>query len=181
MTILPKLLTAALSWPLPWYAPGKCPETPDERDSRVTTIVVANYVESRDPPEGWGLTPDDLAWAGLVVTYHESRRWSLEVHDGSKRGDNDASVCLGQIHGGGDELAGVDIDATRRCFRAVNVHLATHWRRCLSSSSDPSAWNMGAVFSGYGTGHSCNPLHDSPHIGKGWALKRGQHWWRVSR
>lgn len=174
------LLATALAAPGPWYPPGKDPETPCERHQRYETITTALAVEAEEL-QGWGWSTPDRAWAGYVVTRAESGRWRLEVHDGTRRGDNGESVCLGQIRGGGDGLVGTSPEATRACVRAVYEHLAHHWDRCLYRRTKPSAWAMGAVFAGYGTGHSCDPLHDSPHLGRGWALKRGQSWWAVRR
>jgi hypothetical protein len=173
------ILATALAASGPWYPPGEDPESPCERQQRYETIATALAVEAIELEDGWGWSAADRAWAGYVVTRHESGRWRLEVHDGSRRGDRGQSVCLGQIRHGDESLIGTSLEATRACVRAVYEHLAQHWERCLYYRPEPSAWAMGAVFAGYGTGHSCNPQHNSPHLGKGWALKRGRHWWQV--
>lgn len=178
MSLAAYLTAIAVSLPAPWYPPDEPVETCAERLDRVMLIAEAHAIEAELIPDGWGWDARDLALAGLVVTWHESGRWRLEVHDGSKRGDGGKSVCIGQIHGGTEDLVGTSLEATRRCVREVYRHLGTHWRRCLRADRAPEAYALGAVFAGYGTGHSCDPMHDSPHLGRGWALSRAEVWWR---
>lgn len=139
------LLAAMLSLPGPWYAPDKQPETEAERAARLGLIAEAIVQETRTE---W------LAWAVLVKTFHESRRWAVEVHEGSARGDGGRSICLGQIWDGGEELAGTDLESTRRCIRTAIRHLAYHARRCKVRRIDEGT--ISVIYAGYGTGHSCS-------------------------
>lgn len=179
MTLAAKLLTVALALPAPWYPPERPPETGLERALRIQRLTEALVLEAKNPPACWRWSTADLAWAGLVITWWESGRWRVEVHDGTRRGDAGRSVCLAQIHDGGEELVGTDLASTRRCIRTAYEHLARHARRCLPKDAEPSPWHMAAVFTGFGTGHSCDPAHDSPHLGSNWALERARQWWRL--
>lgn len=164
------LWTAALSLPEPYYPPGRAPETCAERAERVAVIALAIEAETHDADhwaEDW--EREDWAWAAFAKTYDESRRFALEVHDGRARGDHRQSVCLGQIYGGGDELVGVSLEATRRCYREVLRHLQLHQRRCRVLV--PTRAGLERVFSGYGTGFSCGP--------RAWANRRAALWARL--
>ena len=164
--------TAMLPLPAPYYAPGKAPETCAERAERLTVPAYAIAYETEDADvwaEGW--TRWDWVSAGIAKTYAESRRFALEVHDGRARGDRGQSVCLGQIMGGGDELVGVDLEATRRCYREVFRHLQLHQRRCRVLV--PTREGLARVFSGYGTGHSCSAT-------RRWAVRRAAMWARLT-
>ena len=114
----------------------------------------------------------DWAWATFVKSWHESRRFALEVHDGRKRGDGGRSICLGQIWGGSEKLTGTDLEATRRCYHEVLRHLLMHAQRCSVGGARRSA--VSGMFAGYGTGSSC-----SGRIR--WAQTRPLLWTRVSR
>lgn len=162
---------AALQAPAPWYPPGRCPETSAERAERLTVIATAIDLETHDADiwaEGW--EREDWAWAAFAKTWHESRRFALEVHDGRLRGDRGASVCLGQIMHGGESLVGTSLEATRRCYREVFRHLQLHQRRCRVFV--PTVTGVARVFSGYGSGYSCSASWS-------WAVRRAAMWERL--
>jgi hypothetical protein len=168
MTFIARLLAAALLLPQPYYLPGHEPETAAERANRIEVIVSAAVDESQKV-EGWPGSPEDLAAAILSVTWFESRRWALEVHDGARRGDHGASVCLAQIWTYDRSLAGTSPEATRRCFRKAAQILAMHANRCgIRHMNEP---NMARLLGAYGTGRTC---HTMP-----WARKRARLWARL--
>lgn len=126
--LVARLVALALSLGQPYYPPGKAPETAAQREERVSAIIrAADAVE--DPPE-WPGTHDELVAALLAVSWYESGRWRLEVHDGRVRGDHRRSVCLAQVHGGGDDLVGTDFEATVRCFRRAAEIFASNSSVC---------------------------------------------------
>ncbi len=168
MTFFARLLAAALVLPQPYYLPGHEPETAAERASRIEMIVSSAVTESREV-EGWPGTPEDLAAAILSVTWFESRRWALEVHEGRRRGDHGASVCLAQIWTYDRSLAGTSPEATRRCFRKAAQILSMHANRCGIRKMDEM--NMARLLGAYGTGRTC---HTMP-----WARKRARLWGRL--
>ena len=144
--LLESLLALALSWPHPWYPPGKNPETPEQYQERIGTIVQAVTMETQDR---------ELATAVLVLTYQESR-WRVDVHDGSKLGDHGRAACLGQIHVSWrvpkqdwEALTGTGLEATRRCVGTVAGLLGGYRRMCGS-------WE--GAFSGYASGRGCTVL-----------------------
>ena len=165
MAFFARLLAAALALPGPWYLPGHEPETADQRAQRVETIVTAAIAESHQV-EGWPGTDDELAAAMLSVTWFESRRWALEVHDGARRGDHGSSVCLAQIWSHDRSLAGTSPEATRRCFRKAAQILGMHAARCGIRRVDEM--QMARLLGAYGTGRTC---HTMP-----WARKRARLW-----
>jgi hypothetical protein len=172
MTLAVSIFVAALSLPGPWYPPGRCPEADAQRAERLAVIALALAAETHDADdwaEDW--LRADWAWAAFVKTWHESRRFAVEVHDGRKRGEL-GEVCLGQIMGGGDDLAGTDIESTRRCYREVLRLLQLHRQRCLVRV--PSIAGVTQIFSGYGSGYSCS----SSWL---WAQQRAAMWGRLQR
>lgn len=174
MSLAVALYTAALAGPLPYYPPGRCPETGAQRAERMATIALAIDAETERAGEwapGW--TRADWAWMVFVKLRAESRFFSVEVHDGRARGDRGASVCLGQIMGGGPELVGTGLDNTRRCVHEALRHMQIHRERCRVRSATPRG--VAVVFAGYGTGHSCNPDFVSRHSGR-FARRRAAAW-----
>lgn len=169
------IYVTALGQPGPYYPPGRCPETDQERALRMATIAIAIDFETHDA-DHWaeGFAREDWAWMGYTKTRLESRRFAVEVHDGTARGDGGVSVCLGQIYGGGAELVGIDLAATRRCYREVFRYLQLHQVRC--NVWKPTPTGVAIVFAGYGTGSSCNADHVSPVLGAGWARRRANAW-----
>jgi hypothetical protein len=165
MSFLARLLAAALVLPPPYSLPGRDPETAAARASRIEVIVSAAVSEA-NAVEGWPGTREELAAAILSVTWFESRRWSLEVHDGARRGDKGASVCLAQIWTYDRSLAGTSPEATRRCFRKAAEILAMHANRCGIRRVDEM--QMARLLGAYGTGRTC---HTMP-----WARKRAHLW-----
>ena len=138
------LLAAALSWPAPWYAPGKNPETRVAYEARVVTIVRAVADTTED---------QELALAALLKMYHESR-FRLDVHDGTRLGDAGNAACLGQLHVSRDlpradwlGLVGTRYEPTRRCVGAT-VRLLARYRAWCGS------W--AGAFSAYATGKGCS-------------------------
>ncbi|HVG83201.1 MAG TPA: hypothetical protein VM820_01745 [Vicinamibacterales bacterium] len=182
MQLSEALLTILLRLPGPWEAPATA-EPPEARQERLAIIAEAIALETEQTPAGWRLGSRRMA-AGVLVTWHdEGWRFHRDVHSGKRRGDHRRSVCLGQLRQGllvsrAEWLAsmGTDLEATRMCARLTARVLAMHADRCLSDAPEPTAWSFGKAVAGFGTGHSCNPLHVSPTLGKGWALKRGQRW-----
>jgi hypothetical protein len=165
MSFLARLLAAALVLPPPYYLPGHDPETAAARAHRIEVIVSAAVSEAK-AVESWPGTREELAAAILSVTWFESRRWSLEVHDGARRGDKGASVCLAQIWTYDRSLAGTSPEATRRCFRKAAEILAMHANRCGIRRIDEML--MARLLGAYGTGRTC---HTMP-----WARKRAHLW-----
>jgi hypothetical protein len=102
----------------------------------------------------------------LSITWFESRRWALEVHDGARRGDHGASVCLAQIWSHDRSLAGTSPEATRRCFHKAAQILGMHAARCGIHRVDEM--QMARLLGAYGTGRTC---HTMP-----WARKRARLW-----
>src|SRR5215831_4021911 len=170
MSFFARLLAAALLLPPPYYLPGHEPETAAERARRIEVIVSAAVSESQ-AVEGWPGTQEELASAILSVTWFESRRWALEVHDGARRGDKGASVCLAQIWTYDRSLAGTSPEATRRCFRRAAEILAMHANRCGIRRVDEI--QMARLLGAYGTGRTC---HMMP-----WARKRARLWASLMR
>lgn len=164
------LLAAALSLPAPYGAS-------EDRPERIATIATALDQEARSD----GVWPREAyAYLALVTMWNESRRFAKDVHTGARRGDRGKSVCLGQIKGGGSELAGTDLAATRRCVAEVLRHLQYHRKRCKVNA----VTRLGAakISVGYGTGWSCDPhfVHVISKREFGWN-RSGQwarFWWR---
>jgi hypothetical protein len=165
MTFFARLLAAALALPPPYYSPGHEPETAAARSARIEVIVSAAVDEAK-AAEGWPGTREQLAAAILSVSWFESRRWALEVHAGTRRGDRGASVCLAQIWTGDRSLAGTSPEATRRCFKKAAEILALHAGRCGIRQIDE--FQMARLLGAYGTGRTC---HSMP-----WARKRAHFW-----
>jgi hypothetical protein len=164
-TLAARLLTVALALPGPYYPPGHAPETASERAARVELIVTA---ASRAADDGeWPGTPADLAASVLTVSWYESRRWALEVHDGRKRGDHGSSICLAQIWSKDRTLAATTPEATRRCFeRAVEI-LELHAHRCGIRNIDEE--RIARLFGAYGTGRTCHAMDWSRNRARTWA------------
>jgi hypothetical protein len=170
MTFFARLLAAALALPTPWYPPGHEPETAAARSARIEVIVDAAVAEAKSVA-GWPGTQEQLAAALLSVTWFESRRWALEVHDGARRGDKGASVCLAQIWTHDRSLEGTSLEATRRCFRRAAEILSLHASRCGVRTVDE--WQMARLLGAYGTGRTC---HSMP-----WARKRAHLWAKLMK
>lgn len=168
MTAAAALLGVALALPDPWYAPGQAPETPEERSGRVAMIVESAVAASEPTPAGWPGTSPELAAAVLAVTWHESRRWAVEVHDGTVRGDGGRSCGLGQTYGRCSNV-GTSRDATQRHLRDVAELLAWSADRCrVRSLSRPG---VARVLTLYGTGKTCVPAS--------WSWPRARLWSRM--
>jgi hypothetical protein len=165
MSFLARLLAAALLLPPPYYSPGHEPESPAERAARIEVIVTAAMDEAAATEE-WPGTHEELASAILAVTWYESRRWALEVHEGRVSGDRGSSICLAQIWSKNRALVGTSPEATRRCFRRAADILALHARRCGIRRIDREA--MAHVLGAYGTGRTCH--------GMAWARQRAGLW-----
>lgn len=170
--------------PPPWNDNS---ETPQDRLVRIRMIadVVAEQAPVSAAELGWYWSSDDLALAAFTKMWHESGRFRLKVHNGTIRGDNGRSVCLGQIMYGGKRLVGTDRDSTKRCITEVMRHLITHQRRCLNEVTKPSPWAIAKVFAGYGTGHSCKENVTMPANNKTgrsyWARERSYTWWQMRK
>lgn len=193
-----RMVEVAAALPVPYYPPGKAPETKEQRDARVA--LIASVVAERAPINAelhhWFWSSDDLALAAFTMMWFESGRFKLSVHSGKQRGDSGRSTCLGQIMNGGDSLVGTGREATTRCVDKVMEILAQHQNRCLYYKAKPSAWGMASVYAGYGTGHSCNAKtfmyykdksgnyvrdKNGNKVKNFWALRRGWMWWQVRR
>jgi hypothetical protein len=169
VTVAARLLAVALALPGPYYAPGKDPETAGERAQRVQLIVDA----ASEVADGatWPGTSADLAASILTVSWYESRRWALEVHDGRKRGDHGSSICLAQIWSKDSTLAATTPEATRRCFERAAEILELHAQRCGIHGIDE--WQIARLFGAYGTGRTCGAMP--------WSQNRARLWARFAR
>lgn len=165
MSLKASLIAAAISLPPPWYAPGKEVETEGEYRARVAVIAEAIALEAQSATR-WSWGPRSLAFAVLTKFYEESR-FALEVHDGTKRGDEGRAICLGQHHRNGrseeewESLVGTDLDSTRRCVSATVKTLIAAQHYCDVASKGPTDENMGRVFALYGTGSRCSPTRNT--------------------
>lgn len=181
------LVVIAMALPKPYYPPGKNPETREQYEARVEIVIEAVSLEAplARGPEGeeWLWPTEDLISGAFIKMWSESRRLSLEVHNGTRKGDNGKSVCLGQIMYGSKKLVGTDLAATRRCTAKVMQIMIQHQHRCLrgKARSNPSPTSMARIYSGYGTGYSCSPNVHYVRHGKRyyWARDRAWMWWRV--
>lgn len=143
------------------------------RTERLAVIASAVVTETEKPPAGWPWSSEQLAWAVVAVTYHETG-FKRAAHIGTSRGDHGRSVCLGQIMGGGDDLVGEGRPATRRCIRRVAEILALHARGCVYRPGPrPQTWQMARAFNSYGTGRTCKPAR--------WSWQRAGTWARLAR
>lgn len=168
MNILTHLLAVALSLTQPWYLPSQAPETPAERTARITTIVTA-AVDVDIAPE-WPGTRGEMAAALLALTWYESRRWALEVHDGRVRGDHRHSVCLAQVWTRDETLVGTSYEATRRCMQRAAEILVLHAGRCRVRRLD--FYGAAVLVTAYGRGRGCTPAR--------WAEERVRLWQRFA-
>jgi hypothetical protein len=178
MTLAEILLAIVLSLPAPWYRPGKNPETPSDYNARLETIAKAIAIEA-EAAEDWRWDANSLAAATLVIWYGESR-FALEVHNGagkSRYGEDDGRArCFGQLHQTGlvpkdewDKLAGIDLEATRRCARFTMKVLSVQGRRCGMTLNKPNMWEVARMVSAYGSGKkSCAPTKDSTARARRW-------------
>lgn len=143
------------------------------REQRLAIIASAVVTETETPPKGWPWSSEQLAWAVVATTYHETG-FKRAAHIGTSRGDQGRSVCLGQIMLGGEDLVGEGRPATRRCIRRVAEILALHARGCVwRPGKRPQAWQMARVFNSYGTGRTCKPAR--------WSWRRAGTWQRLAR
>ena len=165
MSFLARLLAAALLLPPPYYSPGHEPETSAERAARIEMIVTSAISEA-EATEDWPGTREELASALLAVTWYESRRWALEVHEGRVSGDHGSSICLAQVWSHNRALVGTSPEATRRCFRRAADIMTLHARRCGLQRIDRE--QMARLLGAYGTGRTC---HIMP-----WARQRATLW-----
>ena len=172
------LLAAILTWPAPWYPPGRPnPETSDGYKLRVATIAEAVVIESRDVND-WGLGRRALVAATLTLWYSETR-FSYEVHAlGTSRWGQDVGKarCLGQLHTSKlvpksewEQTVGADLEATRRCARATMRVIAAMARMCSATEATPH--HMARVFAAYGSGRGCELSAQ--------AQRRAQRWQRL--
>lgn len=161
------LIAVALQLPPPWYGPGEInPETPEQYRARVTVIVQAAEAEAKlFKPWPWG--PRALATMAVIHAYGESS-FRLNVHDGTKLGDNGQSRCLGQVKASGrlsdkDWLAtsGTSLESTRNCMRAMMRYLSIYRHRCARGLSF-SELSVTLTLSGYGTGGRCYGSKNAP-------------------
>ncbi len=149
------------------------PETRLEGMDRFVTIAVAAARVANDPPAGW-----DARWPqmplprGLVVIGRHESAWWRSVHDGRLKGAA-GEVCLTQIHPSvfgllgvtADELVGLDVDSTERCFRAAAELLTRATPYCgVDPRGSGVAWFSEAI-SLYGSGQGC-------HIDAAWVTSR---------
>ena len=177
MNLAEILLAIALSLPTPWYGQGKAPETELEYRERLQTIATAIALEA-EANEDWQWDSTSLAAATFVTWYSESR-FALEVHSGSRKSrfgeDAGKARCLGQLHKTGwvpksvwKDLAGTDLEATRRCARATMKVLAMQGRRCKMKDK-PNLWALARMEAAYQHGLSCAPTKASTARARRWA------------
>jgi hypothetical protein len=164
------LLAAALALPLPWYPPGRSPETDDARRDRIALIVESAVAAADVGHPDWPGDDNSLAAAVLAKTWHESRRWAVEVHDGTVRGDRGRSCGLGQVWGGCSAV-GTSLAATRAHLHDVARILAHSARQCRVRRIDERT--IARVFAMYGTGRTCVP--------GAWVIPRAHLWTRMMR
>jgi hypothetical protein len=175
------LLAIALSLQAPWYPPSKVPETAEQRQDRLEIITQAIAIEAA-AEQNWEWGTETLAAATLATWYEESR-FALEVHNGEGKTrfgeDQGRAKCLGQLHKTGyvpkeewKQLAGTDLESTRRCARATMRVLAAQGKRC-KMPKELDVWSVARMFAMYGTGNSCAITKNS--------MKRARHWGRIMR
>jgi hypothetical protein len=178
MTLVETLLAVVLSLPAPWYQNGKNPETPEQYRERMETIATAIAVEA-EANEHWRWDSRSLAAATLVIWYGESR-FAVEVHSGSGQSrwgeDGGRARCFGQIHETGlvpkkdwEQLAGTDLESTRRCARATMKVLSVQGRHCGMQKDKPSMWAVARMISAYGSGKGCAPTKQSTARARRWS------------
>jgi hypothetical protein len=167
-------LAAILHWPSAWHAPGETPETPEEYQQRLQTIVDAVSLEAQQVAVGQ-FQARELTAATLTVWYGETR-FAHGIHArGESRFSQDEgrARCLGQIHVSGlvarsewEALVGADLEATRRCARATLRVLLAMARYCEVHA--PSVSGMARVFAAYGSGKGCRPSTQSTERARRW-------------
>ncbi len=171
MTFLARLLAVVLSLPPPYYTPGHEPESAQARAARIETIVTTAVQEAEEARDEWPGAPEELAIALVSVTWFESRRWAIEVHDGRWRGDRGASVCLAQVWSKDRSLVGTSMEATRQCLKRATEILLLHANRCHIRRIDQH--QMSRLFTAYGTGKTCRSSR--------WARPRAAFWSALKR
>lgn len=171
MSFLAKLIAIALTLPPPYYPPGREPESHSVRSARIETIVTAAVDEAEWASDRWPGSSEELALALVSVTWFESRRWAIEVHDGRARGDRGASICLAQVWSRDASLAGTSLGATRQCMRKAAEIFLLHADRCRVRSIDEH--QIGRLFGAYGTGRTCHSTR--------WAGRRAAFWAGLKR
>jgi len=148
-------------------------ETGAEYEARLGTMAEALAAEAALLPPAWRSRRGqvEITTAAVTVWYWETMLVRSR-HSGEVTGDAGRAACLGQIHETGlvprgewEQLAGVDIGATRRCARATLRVLRAMmgldvWRGTEQEHRRPM------LFALYGLGHSPSPAE--------WA----QPWWR---
>lgn len=169
MSLAAALLAVALTFPKPWGST----EPDDAYRARLDTIATAISLETEPVKHGRYA----VAAAVLVTLYRESS-FRLEVHSGEVLGDHGKAICISQQWRNGRSqeewlaLAGVSLEATRRCVGATVVGLLrAHW---YCSRGERKAFDGDAVaraFALFGTGSRCDPRPSS--------LRRLAEWRRV--
>lgn len=169
----PNAFTAeVLSWTPTWYPAGGGPET--EQDRRERWTMVADVLS--DLPQGTDLWPQDQTALVATIWKFESSL-DFHVHGGERspigHQDRGTSRCLGQIKHvkhwwtlkQWSELAGRDVESTKRCASATLKVIGYHLKRCKLRQELPeyARWRApltegeaGILFNAYGTGSSCS-------------------------
>ncbi len=174
MTLAEAILLVLLRLPGPWE-PEATAEPPAERRARLETIASSIGVVAEETTPGWRWGARAKAAALVAVTYPESQRYLLEVHDGSLRGDHRKAACLGQVHQSllvsRAEWAasmGTSSEATTVCLRLVARVLGAA-ARCVGAGRELDQLQFARIASAYGTGKGCDPRLS-------FARDRGWHW-----
>lgn len=129
--------------------------------ARFATIALAaeQVVEEQLPT--WRRNPNELGAAVVTAMVFESGGWR-SVHEGTRLGPT-GDICLMQIHPGNgtwkryakafSDLAGLGLEATKRCISTGARTLVTSLRHCHRKRYFKN-WDK-AMWSVYATGHNC--------------------------
>jgi hypothetical protein len=167
-------LIAILQWAPAWHPPGQNPETSEQYQARLQTIVDAVTIEAEALSDA-RMSTRELTAATLTVWYGETR-FALGIHArGESRFSQDVGKarCLGQVHVSGlvsrpewDNLVGADLESTRRCARATLRVLKAMARYC--EMYNPSLQGLARVFGAYGSGQGCRATEQSQQRARRW-------------
>lgn len=168
------LLAVALALAAPATPKGyDPPETPDEYRARIGVIMSAISAVTSRPGEQVALFvvargESDFDWwvhAGLT---HPDKR---------KHQDHGKARCILQIHASRlvpewQELAGTDLEATKRCMRAGLRLLRSAAAYCHADLE--TGQGVSRAFALYGSGKTCTPTRKSTERAGYWASYRAR-------
>lgn len=163
MTLPEALLAMALKYHTTRVPERYWGESHAAREARISRIVESEVYACRKVK-----LPGRWTFGGCLALLHTVQRWESgllrTVHSGEKRGPG-GEMCLSQIHhlavGKAHDpdyliteeewqsLAGLDVDATRRCSFAGAKALMYHVSRCSIPFAADSWWTGARVFAEY--------------------------------